>query len=327
MTKHRKGKPSKYHLNNWSEYNHALKQRGKIVFMIAKDIDGTWLAARHEGEQPGAPLVFTDTAIEICLQMRELLGKPLRQTEVFIEGLFEFAGTDLPVPSYSLLSKRAADLNVKLNRFNKDGPQKKLTHDEPVTITMDSTGLKIYGEGEWLKEKHKTKTRKSWMKAHVATDQNGYIVAESLTSTEIGDPTEAVNLLAQIPYDQVDTFYGDGAYDSASLHAEIEHKYPGINIVTSPRTDAVVSSRDHPTQRDMHIIKIEEKGRDAWQAISGYNQRNLVENTMFRLKTIFGGKLKARKTGNQQTEFTIKCSLLNKMNSLGMPSAYKVRSI
>ena len=72
-------------------------------------------------------------------------------------------------------------------------------------------------------------------------------------------------------------------------------------------------------------MKIEKKGRDAWQAISGYNKRNLVENTMYRLKTIFGGKLKARNKKNQQTELTIKCSLLNKMNSLGMPNAYKVR--
>ena len=51
----------------------------------------------------------------------------------------------------------------------------------------------------------------------------------------------------------------------------------------------------------------------------------LLENTMFRIKTIFGGKLKARKTENQEVEFTIKGILLNQMSSLGMPDAYKVR--
>ena len=212
---------------------------------------------------------------------------------------------------------------MKLKRFSKT--DKRPLPDKPVTVTMDSTGLKIYGEGEWLKEKHKAKTRKSWMRAHIAIDQTGDIVAESLTSMAIGDPTEAVKLLDQIPHKEVNMFYGDGSYDAALLHAALENKYPEINIITPPRKDAVASSRDHPTQRDKHIMKIEEKGRDAWKAISGYNKRNLVENTMYRLKTIFGGKLKARNKKNQKTELTIKCSLLNKMNSLGMPDAYKVR--
>jgi len=323
MRKHRKGKPSNYRLRNWSKYNNALKNRGKIVFMITRNIEDTWLALEPDKKLPGAPVVFTDKAIEISLQIRELFHLPLRQTEGFIEGLFKSLGINVPVPNYSLLSKRAEGLELKLKRFSKT--DKCPLPDKPVTITMDSTGLKIYGEGEWLKEKHKAKTRKSWMRAHIAIDQTGDIVAESLTSTAIGDPTEAVNLLDLIPHKNVDTFYGDGAYDAAILHAALEHKYSEINIITPPRKDAVINSRDHPTQRDKHIMKIEEKGRDAWQAISGYNKRNLVENTMFRIKTIFGGKLKARNNKNQQTELTIKCSLLNKINSLGMSDAYKVR--
>ena len=323
MTKHRKGKPSRYHLKNWSEYNHALKQRGKIVFMLTGDIKDAWLVPDTEEKLPGAPAVFTDKAIETCLQIRELFHLPLRQTKGFIEGLFEAVGLDLPVPDYTLLSKRAQGLNLQISRYSRSDKQQ--LPDKPITITMDSTGMKIYGEGEWLKEKHKAKSRKSWMRAHIAIDQTGDIVAESLTSTAIGDPTEGVKMLNQIPYDNVDIFYGDGAYESTSLHSGLENKYPDIKIVTPPRKGAVVSSRDHPTQRDRHIMKIEERGRDAWKASSGYNQRNLVENTMFRIKTIFGGKLKARNTQNQETEFTIKCSLVNKMNSLGMPDAYKVR--
>jgi hypothetical protein len=322
MTKERKGVPVKYHLFNWPEYNNALIERGKMAFMITSDIADSWLVAEPENKLPGGQPKFTNLAIEICLKIRELFQLQLRQTQGFVCGLFDAANIDLPVPNYTLLSKRSEELNLSVKRYRRNEKQ---LPNEPLCITMDSTGLKIYGEGEWLNEKHKKKMRKSWRKAHIAINQYGEVVAESLTTTAVGDPTEAVNLLAQFN-NNIDQFLGDGAYDTSPLHAELEHRYPGVDIVTPPRKDAVISSRNHPTQRDKHIMRIEEKGRAAWQAISGYNQRNLVENTMFRIKTIFGGKLKARKIEKQQTELTIKCSLLNQMSSLGMPDAYKVRS-
>ena len=163
------------------------------------------------------------------------------------------------------------------------------------------------------------------MKAHIGISRNGDVLAVELTSNSIGDAPTASVLLSRIQ-EHIDEFQGDGSYDSTPLHEDLDEKWPGIKITTSPRKDAVLSpnaARD-PTQRDLHILKIQEKGRDAWQAISGYNKRNLVENTMYRYKTIFGGKLKSRKTKNQELEFKINCNLLNKMNSLGMPDAYKV---
>jgi len=42
VTKHRKGKPSSYRLRNWSKYNHALKERGKIVFMNWRYLASPW---------------------------------------------------------------------------------------------------------------------------------------------------------------------------------------------------------------------------------------------------------------------------------------------
>jgi len=323
MSKKRKGKPAKYRLRNWSFYNNALRSRGKIVFMLTDESKKCWIEPKQEHAPPGAPPKLTAKSIEVCLQIREIFHLPLRQTQGFIEGLFEKAGVRLPVPDYTLLSKRAGKLNLKVNRYKPKESQ--YLPDEPITITIDSTGMKIYGEGEWLKEKHKINSRKTWKRAHIVIDQHGNIIAEKLTSTAVGDSTGGVELLKQIGNLDVTDFYGDGAYDSRLLHNELELKFPELNIVTPPRKDAVVSSRDRPTQRDKHIMMIEEKGREAWQAISGYNKRNLVENTMFRIKTIFGGKLKSIETENQKTEFTIKTSLLNKMSSLGMPDAYKVR--
>ena len=75
---------------------------------------------------------------------------------------------------------------------------------------------------------------KSWQKAHISINQYGEVIAESLTTTVVGDPTEAVNLLVKLN-DNIDQFLGDGVYDTSQLHAELEHKYPGIDIVSPPR--------------------------------------------------------------------------------------------
>jgi len=324
MPKKRKGKKVKYHLRNWPLYNKALVRRGQLIFMIIDNIHEFWLETLPAHKLPGGQPLFTDKSIEICLQIRSCMKSPLRQTQGFIEGLFEYCGIDLPVPNYTLLSKRAKELKISIRQFKRT--EKIKLPPETKRLTIDSTGLKIYGEGEWANEKHKTKVHRKWMKAHIGISENGDVLAAELTSNSIGDAPTASVLLSQIQ-EHIDEFQGDGSYDSTPLHEELEAKWPGIKITTSPRKDAVLSpnaARD-PTQRDLHILKIQEKGRDAWQAISEYNKRNLVENTMYRYKTIFGGKLKARKTENQEVEFKINCNLLNKMNSLGMPDAYKVK--
>ena len=142
MRKHRKGKPSNYRLRNWSKYNNALKNRGKIVFMITKNIEDTWLALKPDEKLPGPPVVFTYKAIEISLQIRELFHLPLRQTEGFIEGLFESIGINVPVPNYSLLSKRAEGLDLKLKQFSKT--DKRPLPDKPVTMALLNNYILAY---------------------------------------------------------------------------------------------------------------------------------------------------------------------------------------
>jgi hypothetical protein len=56
---------------------------------------------------------------------------------------------------------------------------------------VDSTGLKLYGAGEWLVEKHGAKMRRSWRKLHIGVDiDTGQIVAAALTAKEIDDGAE-----------------------------------------------------------------------------------------------------------------------------------------
>ena len=49
-------------------------------------------------------------------------------------------GLDLPVPDHTHMSRRAAQLAVEVPRRPRKGP---------IHVVVDSTGLKIFGEGEW----------------------------------------------------------------------------------------------------------------------------------------------------------------------------------
>ena len=103
--KNRKG-TSTYRVKNWPEYNKALKNRGKIVFMIIEDLEKSWYVPSFE-RQVGGQFEYSDFAIETCLSIKKLLRLGLRQTQGFMEGLFFQAGFRLKVPDYSILSRKS----------------------------------------------------------------------------------------------------------------------------------------------------------------------------------------------------------------------------
>jgi hypothetical protein len=72
------------------------------------------------------------------------------------------------------------------------------------------------------------------------------------------------------------------------------------------------------------LQQIEEQGRSAWRVLSGCTRQSIAENTMFRVKTLFGGRLWAQSLERQHTEARVKCSILNRMTQLGMPEAVRM---
>ncbi len=88
-------------------------------------------------------------------------------------------GLTLPVPDHTTFSRRSADLEIAVALARTDGP---------VTVVIDSTGLKVFGRGEWHLEKHGGTARRCWRKLHLAVDPaTGEILASALTSNEEGD--------------------------------------------------------------------------------------------------------------------------------------------
>ena len=66
-------------------------------------------------------------------------------------------------------------------------------------------------------------------------------------------------------------------------------------------------------------------GREEWYATSGYSRRSLVENAVFRYKTVFGTAMRSRSFVAQRIEASLACKILNTMTDLGMPDSVRVR--
>ena len=227
-------------------------------------------------------------------------------------------GVDLPLPSYSQISRRAKFLHKKLERLTKG---KQARH-----IVFDSTGLKVHGEGEWKVKVHGKGQRRTWRKLHIGIDaETQDIVCCELTGNDQGDAEVAERMLDDLPC-KVKSARGDGAYDASGFRKKV-HDKGGACIVPPPRNAAYKGKEDEDweIERDDAIAAIhgfggDDVGRRLWKKCSGYHhERSLVETAIFRMKKMFGGRLKARSMGAQKTEVVCKCMIINKMNKLGMP--------
>ena len=301
----------RYRITNWPSYNESLRQRGDVTIWLSGEVEAAWHAERRKtrGGQP----TYSDLAITVCLTLGMVYKQPLRQTEGFVRSLVKLMGVDIRVPDFSTFSRRGSGLDLSLkSRSDKAGP---------IYLVVDSTGLKVFGEGEWLQSKHKTKAkRKSWRKLHLGLDLvTGEIVCSDLTTNGVGDPTALPELLDQID-GEVNRVIADGAYDGTPT-SDLLVKLFGVDveIIIPPAKTAVLSAKAaiNPTLRDQRISAIRTGGRMAWQVSSGYNQRSRAETQMGRWKMVIGPKLKARSFPNQKTEAKIGNHILNKITGLG----------
>ena len=130
-----------YKTKNWPAYNEALKRRGALTIWF--DPEMTWEAepTGKRGRQP----VYSDPAIQTCLTMKVLFGLALRQTTGFVESLLRLIGLKWTVPDFSTLSRRQKTLAVTIPHRGAQGP---------LHLLIDSTGIKVEGEGEWNARKH-----------------------------------------------------------------------------------------------------------------------------------------------------------------------------
>ena len=301
-------------MTNWSRYDAALRHRGDLTVWVTPEALGAWHPA-PTGQRGRSP-TYSDLAIETGALLRLAFGRPWRQTEGLLRSVARLMDLDIAIPDHTTLSRRSTALSLATA----------LTQaTEPVTVVIDSTGLKVYGAGEWHRAKHGGRDRRGWRKLHLAVDpDSGEILACDLTDKAVGDPTQVGPLLDQIA-GPIAAVLADGAYDGEPIYQTIAERAPGATVTIPPRCTAKPSEQADrmPTQRDRHIQTIAMRGRRGWQRETGYGRRSLVETAMFRYQTLIGRSLHARSLPAQKAEARTACKVINRMTNLGMPSSVR----
>lgn len=306
-------KKKTYQVKNWRDYNEALVRRGDFTFWFRDEVIDAW---EHENDQKknGRPYKYSDLAIQTLLTIRELFRLPYRQTEGFGHALAKLMDAEVAIPDFTSLQKRAAKLKAEIEVEKPSGP---------IDVVVDSTGLKVFGDGEWKVRQHGRDKRRTWRKVHLAIDPDSHaIVAQLLTESNVHDGDAVEPLLEQIE-SEVTTFYGDGAYDQWKVRERLQED--GVHQIIPPRKNAKIrqhgNSSEEPLERDECLRQIRRDGRKAWKESIGYHKRSLAETAMFRLKRGFGDRLKNKSLANQVTEVAIRCQILNAFATFGMPDA------
>jgi hypothetical protein len=299
--------PPTYKTRNWPAYNEALKRRGSLTIWFDPEMIWEAVPSGRRGRQQ----TYSDAAIQTCLSMKVLFGMALRQTTGFVESLLRLADLDWTVPDFSTLSRRQKTLAVKIPYQGSNGP---------LHLLIDSTGIKVEGEGEWNARKHGGPKRQVWRKIHLGIDEQTLEVrAVEIIGSHIGDAPVLPDLLSQIPADEeIASVTADGAYDTRKCHDAISDR--GSNAVIPPRKNAKpwktvtvgAVARNEALRASKYL------GRAIWRNWSGYHRRSRVETKMHCMK-LLGQRLIARDFDRQVAEVQVRIAVMNGYTALGIP--------
>jgi IS5 family transposase len=281
---------------------------------ITEDAVQTWQVVELESKR-GHPRTYTDTAIATMATLQEIYHLGLRQTEGLMASIGKLLHLEVAIPDYSTLSRRRATLEIALPRTRRT---------EALHVVVDSTGVKVFGEGEWKVRQHGYTRRRTWRKIHVGVDEaSGEIVAAVVTTNDWHDSQLLPDLLDQVD-EEIKQVSGDGAYDRRRCYDAIGDRHAQATI--PPQHNAKIwqhgNTKAERLARDENLRRIRQIGRAAWKRECGYHRRSLAETTMFRFKTIFGDRVTARSFAGQAAQVLVRCATLNRLTHLGMPDSY-----
>jgi hypothetical protein len=222
---------------------------------------------------------------------------------------------DLPITDHTTLSRRLKKLGqIRSHR---------LATDRPIHLLIDSAGLRTH-----VGHMRRPPRNRAWRKMHLAVDADtGEILASDLTTRRTHDATRVPAFLGQLA-DAVTSISADGAYDSRNVY-EAAHEHgegQAVRVLIPPGRNARLSARPSTAlkERNRNVRSIRALGRRAWHKRSGYSRRSLVENAMYRYKTIIGRTMRSRSLEGQRVEVELASKILNTMTRLGMPDSYRV---
>jgi Transposase DDE domain len=326
-----------YRITNWPDYNAALVTRGSVTVWLSEDVLASWGSTQRppKGSKGGHPKTYSDVAIQAALTIREVYSLTYRATEGFVSSLLVMMGTTVKCPDYTTLSYRAETVPVTLSHAAKAA----LAAGEALHIAVDSTGVKVYGEGEWKVRKHGWSRHRTWRKVHLGVSVSGpskhLIVSDEMTTNGVGDgdgqllPTLLNQMTAELPDTPLADLYGDGGYDTRGCYEAIT-AHGAVSIIP-PQKNAKIwqhgNTKAERLPRDQNLRRIRAIGRKAWKREIGYHARSLSETAMFRFKTLFGHGLSNRQFETQRIQTKIRIQAMNTMTLLGMPASVKIEVV
>ncbi len=224
---------ARYRVTNWPAYEAGLRRRGDLTFWLDETALAGWHAPRRT--TPGGQPLYSDLAIEMVLTLRLVFHLALRQAVAFTASVLRLLGHALAVPDHTTLSRRGQAFAGRQPRVAASGG--------PVHLVLDSTGLQLFGQGEWDAEKH-GRAKRRWLKLHLAVDADtSEIAAHVLTEGTADDAAQVPALLAQAE-GTIASVTADGAYDGEPTYAAAvaRQRDPPPDVVVPPRASAVPSS-------------------------------------------------------------------------------------
>ena len=239
-----------------------------------------WQAPRRS--TPGGQPRYSELAIELVLTLRLVLHLALRQAEGFARSMLQLLGMALSVLDHTTLSRRGRAFAGRQARVQ--------AGTGPVHLVLDSTGLELFGQGEWCAAKH-GRLRRRWLKLHLGVNAStGEITAHVLTDGDADDAVQAPGLLRQCE-GTLASLTADGAYDRDPVYQATAARPSGSppEVVIPSRADAVLGTPDPEGQtlRDRHVQLMADRGHTGWQRATGYGKRNHAETTTGRYKLVW----------------------------------------
>jgi hypothetical protein len=286
---------------DWHSYNEALVRRGELE--LDSSVIEEWnreLKKTNDGKV-GEPYRYPESYIRLLAFVRLLFHMPYRETEGFIHFLSKHI-EGLKVPDYSTIDRRTNRLDVRLD-------ESLVKSNSPVTIAVDSSGIKVHNGGDWIR--HVWKVKRGYLKIHFAVDiKTKQVVSMDVSSEKVGDGKRLKRLVNRANESvRVKRVLADGAYDSRA----------NFNFLSSKRIKPVIRVRSNSVPknkgcqaRKLAVIEQQAFKPRSWSRIHRFGKRWRVEGAYSCIKRIFGEYVSAKKFVNMAREMAMKAAIYNR---------------
>jgi len=285
---------------DWISYNDALVRRGEIG--IEPSMIESWKKElkRENRGKVGLPYRYPESFIKLIACMRLLFHLPYRQAEGFVLSLSKHV-EGLATPDYSTISRRVNGLKLDLE-------DSLVRSNGPVSIAVDSSGVKVHNGGDWIRKVWKVK--KGYLKVHFAVNiKTKQVVSMDVSSEKVHDGRRLKRLVNRArEHVRVKRVLGDGAYDSKANFNFLAQQR--IKQVIRVRSNSVPKSKGSMARKTAVIEQQAFKPR-SWSRIHRFGYRWRVEGAFSVIKRVFGEYVSARKFAGMAKEMLLKASIYN----------------